>query len=125
MEKASRRPEDSLDPTVPAQSRPKATDLGILGRKWTILILRDMAMMRMERFNQLLKATPGLTPRVLSKRLRQLEGEGMIERVEEKRGPNLVRWRLTEKGNDTIPILMRFAAFGSKWHAEEASEAEA
>jgi DNA-binding HxlR family transcriptional regulator len=122
--KASRRPEDPRDPTGTAQSRPKATGLGVLGRKWTILILRDMAVMRVERFNQLLKATPGLTPRILSKRLRQLEREGMIERVEERKGPNLVRWRLTEKGSDTIPILMGFAAFGSKWNAEEVSEDE-
>ena len=82
-------------------------------------------MMKKERFNQLLKSTPGLTPRVLSSRLRELEREGMIERVEEKKGPNFVRWGLTEKGNDTIPILMRFAAFGSKWYAEKVFEDKA
>src|SRR5580658_9380319 len=102
----SRRPEDLRDPTGPAQGRPKVTGLGVLGRKWTILILRDIAMMKIERFNQFLKATPGLTPRVLSNRLRELEREGMIERIEERKGPNLVRWALTEKGRDTIPILM-------------------
>jgi DNA-binding HxlR family transcriptional regulator len=118
-------PEEAADLFVPAVSLvncPIAASLGVLGRKWTILILRDMAMMKKERFSELLRSTPGLTPRVLSNRLRELEREGMIERVEKKKGPNFVRWMLTEKGNDTIPILMRFAAFGSKWHAEEVFE---
>ncbi len=101
-------PSDLLTPAVPIKNCPIATSLGVLGRKWTILILRDMSMMKMERFNQLLKATPGLTPRILSHRLSELEKEGIIERAERRKGPNFVRWRLTEKGNDTIPILMRF-----------------
>jgi DNA-binding HxlR family transcriptional regulator len=113
---------DMLAPVVSIQSCPIETSLGVLGRKWTILILRDIAMMKIERFNQLLKSTPGLTPRVLSNRLRELEEEGMIEKVEERKGPNLVRWGLTEKGRDTIPILMRFAAFGSKWYADRVFE---
>jgi DNA-binding HxlR family transcriptional regulator len=110
---------DLLVPAVSIANCPISTSLGVLGRKWTILILRDMTMMKKERFSEILKSTPGLTPRVLSNRLRELEQEGMIERVEKRKGPNLVRWMVTEKGNDTIPILMRFAAFGSKWYAEE------
>ncbi len=113
---------DLLTLAVPLKNCPIATSLGVLGRKWTILILRDMAMMKTERFNQILKSTPGLTPRILSNRLRELESEGMIERIEKRKGPNFVRWMLTEKGNDTIPILMRFAAFGSKWYAENVFE---
>jgi DNA-binding HxlR family transcriptional regulator len=113
---------DLLAPAVSIANCPIATSLGVLGRKWTILILRDMTMMKKERFSEILKATPGLTPRVLSNRLRELEREGMIERVEKRKGPNLVRWMVTEKGNDTVPILMRFAAFGSKWYAEQVFE---
>ncbi len=122
---ATRGQEDSSDlltPAVPIVACPIATSLGVLGRKWTILILRDMAMMKKERFSEILKSTPGLTPRVLSNRLRELEREGMIERVERRKGPNFVRWTLTEKGDDTIPILMRFAAFGSKWYADTVFE---
>src|ERR1700688_3777661 len=97
---------DLLTPAVPIANCPIATSLGVLGRKWTILILRDMTMMKKERFSEILKSTPGLTPRVLSNRLRELEREGMIEQIEKKKGPNLVRWALTEKGYDTVPIMM-------------------
>jgi len=116
---------DLLKPSVPLVSCPIATSLGVLGKKWTILILRDMGMMGKERFNEILKSTPGLTPRVLSHRLKELEREGLIKRLEERKGPNYVRWGLTEKGSDTIPILMRLAAFGIKWHAGQVFEDKA
>jgi DNA-binding HxlR family transcriptional regulator len=108
---------DLLTPTVPLVACPMATSLGVLGRKWTMLILRDIGMMRKERFNEILRSTPGLTPRVLSHRLKELERDGLIRRLEENGSPNYVRWGLTEKGSETIPILMRFAAFGMKWYA--------
>lgn len=94
----------------------KAT-LGILGKKWTMLILRDIGFRKIDRFNRLLESIPGLTPRVLSMRLKELEKEGIIKAVENQRSPMIVRWSLTEKGRDTLPILIRLIAFGSKWHA--------
>jgi DNA-binding HxlR family transcriptional regulator len=97
---------------------PIRTSLGILGKKWTILILRDIGFLRIDRFNRILESITGLTPRILSIRLKQLEKEGFIERIEEKRSPIAVRWRLTEKGKDTLPILMQLVAFGSKWYSD-------
>jgi DNA-binding HxlR family transcriptional regulator len=104
-------------PQVKFIACPIRTSLGILGKKWTILILRDIGFLRIDRFNRLLESITGLTPRILSIRLKQLEKEGFIERVEEKRSPIAVRWRLTEKGKDTLPILMQLVAFGSKWYS--------
>ena len=40
-----------------------------------------------------------------------------IERAKE-RSPRIVQWRLTEKGKDTLPILMQLVAFGSKWYSD-------
>ena len=51
-------------------------------------------------------------------RLKELEKKGFIERAEEKRSPMIVQWRLTEKGKDTLPILMQLVAFGSKWYSD-------
>ena len=45
----------------------------------------------------------GITPRVLSMRLKELE-KSFIERAGENRSPMIVQWRLTEKGKDTLPI---------------------
>ena len=72
----------------------------------------------MDRFNRLLDSNPGLTPRVLSMRLKELEKEGYIKCVEKAKSPMIVRWSITEKGRDIIPVLLQFTAFGSKWHAD-------
>ena len=98
---------------------PIKSTLGVLGKKWTMLILRDIGFRGIDRFNRLLESVPGLTPRVLSKRLKELEKEGFIECIEYQKSPMIVRWTLTQKGGETLPILMRFIAFGSKWHADE------
>jgi DNA-binding HxlR family transcriptional regulator len=105
-------------PQVSFSQCPIKTSPGVLGKKWTMLIIRDMGIHKIERFNRLLDRIPGLTPRVLSMRLKELQREGLIECTEKKRSPMMVLWRLTEKGRDTLPILMLLAAFGSKWYSD-------
>jgi DNA-binding HxlR family transcriptional regulator len=97
---------------------PIQASLGVLGRKWTMLILRDIGFRNIDRFNRLLESIPGLTPRVLSMRLKELEEEGFIKCVENNVSPMVVRWALTEKGRDVLPILVRLILFGSKWRAD-------
>ncbi|MER5175443.1 MAG: helix-turn-helix domain-containing protein [Candidatus Nitrosocosmicus sp.] len=109
---------DVLLPQVRFVKCPIKTSLGVLGKKWTILIIRDIGFRKIERFNRLLESIPGLTPRVLSMRLKELEKEGLIECVQKRRTPMMVLWRLTEKGKDTIPILLMLTAFSSKWYSE-------
>src|SRR5713101_4736529 len=111
-----------LRPDVRFQKCPIKASMGVLGRKWAMLVLRDIGFRRIDRFNRLLESIPGLTPRVLSMRLKELEQDGIIEKTENGTTPTSVRWTLTEKGRDTLPILMRFIAFGSKWYANEVFE---
>jgi DNA-binding HxlR family transcriptional regulator len=110
--------EEAIIPTVPFKSCPIRTSLGVLGKKWTLLIVRDIGFLKIGRFNEILRTLPGLTPRVLSMRLTELEKNGFIKQTEIQRKPKLVRWGLTSKGRDTLPILMSFIAFGSKWHSD-------
>jgi DNA-binding HxlR family transcriptional regulator len=97
---------------------PIKTTLGVLGKKWTLLIIRDIGVYKITRFNRLLESVGGITPRVLSIRLKELERKGFIERKEDKRSPVGAHWSLSEKGRDTLPILMQLVAFGSKWHSD-------
>jgi DNA-binding HxlR family transcriptional regulator len=97
---------------------PIKTSLGVLGKKWTMLVMRDIGFAGVDRFNRLLDTVPGITPRVLSMRLKELEKEGFIECIENEKSPMIVRWALTEKGRDVLPILMLISSFGSKWHAD-------
>lgn len=109
-----------LKPDIKFQECPIKETLGILGRKWTLMLIRDIGFRKVDRFNRLLDSIPGLTPRVLSMRLRELERDGIIEKVEDS--PMMVRWGLTEKGWDTLPILLRLMAFGAKWYARDVFE---
>jgi len=111
--------DDVLLPKISFIKCPIKTSLGVLGKKWTILILRDIGFRKINRFNRILESIPGLTPRVLSMRLRELEKEGFIECKQEKRiSTIIVIWNLTEKGKDTLPILLMISAFSFKWYSE-------
>lgn len=105
-------------PAAPLANCPIATSLGVLGRKWALLVIRDIAMRKTERFSELLRTIPGITPRVLSMRLKELGDAGIIHKVADEKSPRLVRWNLTEMGWDALPILMSYVAFGSKWYSK-------
>jgi DNA-binding HxlR family transcriptional regulator len=66
---------------------PVEASLGVLGRKWTIVIIRDIGVYGRDRFNLLLKSLAGIPPKVLATRLKQLEQEGFIEKHVEKSVP--------------------------------------
>lgn len=100
--------------TVQIPIRPS---LGVLGRKWTARILVDIGFRRISRFNQLVLANPGLPRRLLSKRLRELEADQVIRRRQGGRESVAVRWSLTPKGAEMLPILMELMKFGSKWNS--------
>ena len=119
-------PESCVNPAFPPQRYltvrfaqcPIGLSLGVLGRKWALLILRDIGAYGVDRFNRLLESIPGIPPKVLSTRLRELETLGLIEKVETSRSPRLVRWALTDRGRDLIPIMMMITAFQSKHNPE-------
>jgi len=115
---ADKDDDGAIWPQVKFVQCPIKTSLSVLGKKWTLLILRDIGFLKIVRFNRILESIPGLTPRVLSMRLRELKDEGFIECVGGKRQPTMVVWRLTEKGRDTMPILIQLTAFGSKWYSD-------
>ena len=99
-------------------ARPIKPDLGVLGRKWALLILADIGLRRVDRFSGLLRSNPKLKSRILSRRLRELEEAGIIRRLEKNRAPGPVRWTMTEKGMDILPAIIRLIAFGARWNAE-------
>ena len=98
-------------------SCPVQACLKILGREWAFLVLTSIALFRAQRYNEMLRAMPGLPKRLLTKRLAELETAGFVVRAESRRG--YVRWELTEKGADVVPILLTMVQFGSKWYADE------
>src|ERR1051325_7085248 len=73
-----------------------ARALEVVGDRWTLLIIRDIALGR-RRFDQLLVIL-GIASNVLSERLSRLVDEGVLDRVAYSERPERFEYRLTEKG---------------------------
>lgn len=86
----------------------------LLGSKWTILIVRELADGR-KRFSQLQIALPGISPRTLAERLRWLEGEGVISRASFAEVPPRVEYSLTAKGQGLRPVLHAMRDYERDW----------
>jgi len=93
---------------------PIRASLGALGRKWALVILRDIAYRPDPTFGYILARNVGLTPRVLTNRLRELREEGLVDKVVDGRDQRKVHYRLTPKGKDVVPILIALSAFGMR-----------
>jgi DNA-binding HxlR family transcriptional regulator len=91
-----------------------AQTLDILGDRWTFLILRDL-MSGLNRFNDILENCAGMSPNVLSDRLKKLEQEGLVTRTRIKELPPRVDYSLSEKGWAVRPILLSMIEWGRQY----------
>jgi DNA-binding HxlR family transcriptional regulator len=96
-------------PQLEYQADPLRATLKLFGKKWTLLIVRDIAFLKLRRFGQILANNPGLTPRVLSRRLEQMSSEGLVKKEINDEGP---RYYLTPIGEDAVYILLAMLRFG-------------
>jgi DNA-binding HxlR family transcriptional regulator len=76
----------------------------LIGRRWTGAIVRALCGGAL-RFNELLSTIPGLSDRLLTERLRELEREHIVSRVVVSGPPVRVRYSLTERGIELEPII--------------------
>lgn len=86
----------------------------LLGKRWTGLIL-DTLMTGPRRFCEMTSAVEGLSDRVLSDRLRELETEGIVERIVFPQIPVRVEYRLTAKGFALKPVTEAIHAWAEAW----------
>jgi len=92
---------------------PIAKAAEIFCERWTALILRDLAG-GPARFSELQRGVPLASPSLLSQRLKQLEAEGIVTRERAESGKTL-RYRLTEAGEEFVPIVMALGVWGQRW----------
>lgn len=91
----------------------------LLGKRWTGLIL-DALLKGPQRFCEMTAAVEGLSDRVLSDRLRELEMEGIIERIVYPQIPVRVEYRLTDKGYSLQPVIEAIHHWAETWITLEA-----
>ena len=88
-----------------------ATTVQIIGNKWKLLIMRNL-LMRPWRFNELRKSLAGVSQKVLTDSLRQLESDGIILRTVYPEVPPRVEYSLTELGESMRPVLSAMGDWG-------------
>ena len=90
----------------------------LLGRRWTGVIVY-MLLQRPHRFNELLSSVHGISDRLLTERLRELEENDLVERRVIPDSPVRVEYSLTEAGRDAQASVATIFRWGSKWFMNE------
>ena len=92
----------------------------LIGRRWTGAIVRTL-LTGSTRFGEILARIPGLSDRLLSERLRELEAAGVVKRTVFPEVPVRIEYELTEKGRELEAIVGAISGWADRWgsHAPE------
>ena len=93
---------------------PIARSLDLIGERWTMLILRDLAVGGARKFQDFERSLAGISPNTLSARLKRLEDAGIVERRFYEQHPPRAEYVLTEKGSELRPVLKALFEWGRK-----------
>ena len=105
---------------VKMKSCPIENTFKIIGKKFTVLILRNMINGKQNRFNQLLNSIEQGNPKTLTIRLREMEKSGLIKRkVYYHESPVRIEYYPTEKGLALQPILDMMAAYSMQYCSKD------
>ncbi|WP_013324557.1 winged helix-turn-helix transcriptional regulator [Gloeothece verrucosa] len=99
----------------PKTSCPAEKTLQALSGRWKILILREL-FDGVKRFGELQKALSGITQKILTQQLRELEADGIIDRKVYPQIPPKVEYSLTPLGESLQPILETMHDWAVKYH---------
>jgi len=92
--------------------------MNIVGKRWTIHILLELYKgdKKEKHFNELKRKVVGITPKILSARLVELEVEGLIEKqIDSLSVPKKSNYFLTESGDDFVKVIREIKKWGTKW----------
>lgn len=92
---------------------------GILGKRWSLLILKNLSKGHVVRFNELKRNLKGISSTVLSERLSELEQEGLVVKKIYAEVPLRVEYTLTSKTKDLEPILHSLSGWCDKWEEKK------
>lgn len=90
-----------------------ARSLDVVGERWTLLVVRNLLLGPL-RYSDLLRGLPGITTNLLAKRLKEMEEQGLLERVRTA-GEGGQAYRLTEVGRALEPAIHALGRWGWRW----------
>lgn len=98
-----------------------AKALDVVGERWTLLLVRDL-LLGGRRFSDLLQAMPGLTPNLLSTRLRHMQEVGLVEQQLLPPPQAATVYVLTPLGRELEPVVLALGRFGARWLVSPAAD---
>ncbi len=106
-----------LDPEIAAIKEQCPVELAarIIGQKWTLQIVNNLMCGGTLRFCELQEALGGVNPSTLSSRLKMLEEEGLVQRIQRSTVPPHVEYTLTTKGDSLGPIIVAIKEWSYRW----------
>lgn len=96
------------------KSCPIETTFKIIGKRWTVLIIREM-LRGNKQFNRFMENIEGISPKVLTERLRELEQLGIVRRKIVSEYPIKIEYSLTDLGKGFEPVLLSAAFFSMRY----------
>ena len=94
---------------------PIAYGLDFFGDKWSLLIVRDIAIYGRRHYGQFEAAGEGIATNILASRLKQLVEDGIIEKLRDPEHGSKRIYRLTPKGLDLLPIVVEIIRWSAKY----------
>ncbi|HWM58699.1 MAG TPA: helix-turn-helix domain-containing protein [Pseudonocardia sp.] len=88
-----------------------ARALDVIGERWALLVVREL-LLGPKRFRDLTRGLPTASPNVLSQRLRELEGAGVLRRCRVGPPASVRAYELTERGRELEPVLVALGGWG-------------
>ena len=92
-------------------SCPVERTLSVIGNRWVALVVWQLMQGR-KRHGELLRLLPGISPKTLTDRLRELEGRGFVSREVFAEVPPRVEYELTERGRSLYAIFEAMSSWG-------------
>lgn len=87
----------------------------LIGRRWTGAIIAVLLADGPHRFSELRDGVPGVSDRVLSQRMRELESAAIVSRAVDPGPPVCVRYALTDKGEELRDVVRALERWGRRW----------
>lgn len=96
---------------------PISLTLEDIGDRWSLLIIRDLLFAGKRTYKELLASPEGIATNILADRLKQLENNGLVQKLPHPTSKRQNEYVLTKKGSDLLPVLAELIAWGMKYKA--------
>jgi DNA-binding HxlR family transcriptional regulator len=87
--------------------------LELFGDKWSLLLLRDMLVLGKSRYGEFLDSPEGISTNILASRLKQLEGNGLLEKLADPRDRKTSVYLPTPLGVSLLPVVLEVIRWGA------------